>query len=284
MLLMTTPKLFNPVILAACLAFMALACGRTVSPARPTNGSASEVAPDQSAVKVVTRREGAETHFYVENKEYCEVTMTFDMGLENLGSQVCFPFTKTFPPRQVTEAFTLKPIACGGKWGYDYTNYFKLGSNSAQHDDSYVYELPYTSGSKFKVTQGYNGRFSHSGSNQYAIDWQMPEGTRVCAARGGVVVCVKDSSDRGGPSMDFDRYNNYILIRHSDGTLGHYCHLQKAGALVKLGQTVEAGQVIAHSGNTGFSSGAHLHFSVFKTKDGQTRISLPVKRPGPLTK
>src|SRR5258708_8531911 len=105
----------------------------------------------------------------------------------------------------------------------------------------------------------------------------MPQGTRVQAARGGIVAKVKDDSDTGGSSMKYDRYNNYILIRHADGTLGHYCHLQKGGCLVKPGQIVEVGEVIAHSGNTGFSSGPHLHFSVFKTKDGRERLSIPVK-------
>ena len=91
------------------------------------------------------------------------------------------------------------------------------------------------------------------------------------------MVRVKDDSNKGGPSMDYDRFNNYILIRHSDGTLAHYCHLQKGGCLVKVGQTIATGDYIAHSGNTGFSSGAHLHFCVFKTKDGRSRLSLPVK-------
>jgi murein DD-endopeptidase MepM/ murein hydrolase activator NlpD len=217
------------------------------------------------------------THFYVENKELCEITMTFGLDISNLNINVEFPYTATFPAHEVSEAFTLTPTVNDGEWEYSYTNYFKLGSNCAKHDDSYIYQLPYAPGSKFKVTQGYNGSFSHKGSNQYAIDWQMPEGTPVYAARGGVVVKIKDDSSTGGSSMKFDPYNNYVLIRHDDGTLGHYCHLQKGGVCVKPGDRVEVGQQIAHSGNTGFSSGAHLHFSVFKTKDGRERISIPVK-------
>jgi murein DD-endopeptidase MepM/ murein hydrolase activator NlpD len=229
------------------------------------------------AVKVTTRCEGGVTHFYVENKELCEITMTFGLDVSNLKGTVEFPYTATFPAQEVTEAFTLTPTAGEGEWEYSYTNYFKLGSNSAKHDDSYVYQLPYAPGNNFKVTQGYNGSFSHKDSNQYAIDWQMPEGTPVCAARGGVVVKIKDDSSVGSSSIKYDPYNNYVLIRHSDGTLGHYCHLQKGGVCVKPGEHVEVGQRIALSGNTGFSSGAHLHFSVFKTRDGRERISIPTK-------
>jgi murein DD-endopeptidase MepM/ murein hydrolase activator NlpD len=77
--------------------------------------------------------------------------------------------------------------------------------------------------------------------------------------------------------MKFDCFNNYVLIRHEDGTLGHYCHLQHGGVNVAVGQTVAPGDVIAHSGNTGFSSGPHLHFCVFRTLDGRERVSIPIK-------
>ena len=117
--------------------------------------------------------------------------MTFGLDVSNLKATSSFPIPRPFPAHEVSEAFSLTPTVNDGEWEYSYTNYFKLGSNCAQHDDSYVYQLPYAPGSKFKVTQGYNGSFSHKGSNQYAIDWQMPEGTPVYAARGGVVVKVK---------------------------------------------------------------------------------------------
>jgi peptidase M23-like protein len=264
-------------IAAFCLAWTLGVWPGTPAPVARPVCKTSELAAPEKAVKVTTEHEGNMTHFYVENDEYCEVTMTFDMGLVNLKGNTRFPYTATFPPRKKTEAFEISPVKPDCKWEYSYTNYFKLGSNCATHDDSYVYQLPYAPGNKFKVTQGYNGKFSHKGSNQYAIDWDMPEGTLVHAARGGVVVRVKGDSDKGGASLEYDRYNNYVLIRHEDGTLGHYCHLQKGECLVKVGQTVAAGDVIAHSGDTGFSSGPHLHFCVFKTKDGCTRVSIPVK-------
>jgi murein DD-endopeptidase MepM/ murein hydrolase activator NlpD len=261
-----------------CLALLLACRGHIIADQSGSgDGSASEVAGESSAVKVIVKRDGDENHFYVENQEFGEVTATFEMSLVNLKGDVEFPYTMTFPPRQTTEAFALKPLNSCTNWGYSYTNYYKLGSNCARPDESCVYELPYAPGSKFKVTQGYNGKYSHTGSNQYATDWQMPVGTLVCAARDGVVVRTKDDCNKAGPSMAYDRYCNYVLIRHPDGTLGHYCHLQKGGALVEVGQRVTAGEPIAHSGNTGFSTGPHLHFCVFVTRNGRERVSLPVK-------
>ena len=242
----------------------------------PSPQTFGAVSTDKTAVNVTTEHaQGGSTHFVVHNSELSEVTMTFDFSTVNLKGDVTFPYTATFKPGE-TEAFTLAPLDTNQEWQYSYTNYYKLGSSVAAPDD-FVYSLPYAPGSTRKITQGYDGKFSHQGSNKYAIDWQMPEGTPVYAARGGLVVKVKDDSDRGGASMKYDQYNNYVLIRHDDGTLGHYCHLQKGGVVVHPGDVVKTGQFIAHSGNTGFSSGAHLHFCVFMTKDGRERESVPVK-------
>jgi murein DD-endopeptidase MepM/ murein hydrolase activator NlpD len=234
------------------------------------------VATEKTAVKVTAEHgQGGATRFLVKNSELSEVTMTFDFATVNLKGDVTFPYTATFKPGE-TEAFTLSPMDTNQEWQYSFTNYYKMGSSVAQPDD-YVYSLPYAPGTTRKITQGYDGKYSHQGSNKYAIDWQMPEGTPVYAARGGLVVKVKDDSDKGGGNIKFDPYNNYVLIRHDDGTLGHYCHLKKGGVTVQPGQVVKTGDLIAHSGNTGFSSGAHLHFCVFMTKDGRERESIPVK-------
>jgi len=242
-------------------------------PSPPVYGA---VSTDKTAVKVTTEHaKGGVTHFFVNNSELSEVTMTFNFATVNLKGDVAFPYTATFKPGE-TEAFTLAPLNTNQEWQYAFTNYYKMGSSVAQPDD-YVYSLPYAPGTTRKITQGYDGKFSHTGSNKYAIDWQMPEGTPVYAARGGLVVKVKDDSDRGGSSMKFDTFNNYVLIRHDDGTLGHYCHLEKDGVVVHPGQIVKTGDLLAHSGSTGFSSGPHLHFCVFMTKDGMERVSIPVK-------
>src|SRR5262249_22796727 len=145
----------------------------------PVRGSYAEIPPEAPAVTVSRTREGNSTHFLVENKELCEVTMTFEMDLVNLKTDVALPYTATFPPGRITEALAVSPINPDAKWEYSYTNYYKIGSSRARHDDSYIYLLPYAPGAQFHVTQAYNGTFSHSGSNRYAIDWEMPEGTPV---------------------------------------------------------------------------------------------------------
>ena len=110
------------------------------------------------------------------------------------------------------------------------------------------------------VVQGNESLFSHAGD--YAIDFKMKPGTKVMAARGGVVVRVRDSTKTGGLGKKYVGTANGITIQHSDGTYGHYLHLQYKGALVVVGDTVQLGQHIGFSGSTGFSAFPHLHFEV----------------------
>ncbi|MCI0747681.1 MAG: M23 family metallopeptidase [Verrucomicrobia subdivision 3 bacterium] len=227
--------------------------------------------------QVITNREGDVTRFFVENREANEVTATFEIKSTNLKATTNFPFTATYPANKVTEAFSVFPDDPSKPWNYSYTSHYTVGSTLAKHDDSYIYRLPFAPGASFKVTQAYNGKYSHHGSDQYAIDFKMPNETPVHAARGGIVAKIKQDSSKGGPDRKHENHANYVLIRHDDGTLGNYAHLAKNGVKVAVGQRIEAGDLIALSGNTGFSSGAHLHFSVFKTRDGKGRVSIPVK-------
>ena len=85
--------------------------------------------------------------------------MTFGLDASNLKANVSLPYTATFSPGATTEAFTLTPTLTGTEWEYSYTNYFKLGSNCARHNDSYVYQLPYAPGSKYRVDPGLQWQF-----------------------------------------------------------------------------------------------------------------------------
>jgi murein DD-endopeptidase MepM/ murein hydrolase activator NlpD len=89
----------------------------------------------------------------------------------------------------------------------------------------------------------------------------MPTGSPVVAARPGVVVSVEERY-RDGTRKPGEE--NYVVVRHSDGTFARYYHLTTAGALVDSGAAVRRGELIARSGNSGASAGPHLHFDVTK--------------------
>jgi murein DD-endopeptidase MepM/ murein hydrolase activator NlpD len=100
--------------------------------------------------------------------------------------------------------------------------------------------------------------FSHK--NKAALDFDVPEGTPVYAAREGVVYAHKDNSNEGGPFTN-EKKANYIIIKHNDGSFGCYWHLKQKGVVVKKG-FVSKGQLIGYSGKTGFTLLPHLHFAV----------------------
>lgn len=151
-----------------------------------------------------------------------------------------------------------------------------LGSRNASHDDEYLYLMPYASGTSYRVIQGFDSGFSHRGAEQYAVDFRMDVGTPVHAARDGVVARVEESNDKGCWDDGCGQYANFIVVMHDDGTTGEYYHLQKNGALVEVGDQIEAGQKIGLSGNTGHTALPHLHFAVYKATRRARYQSVPV--------
>lgn len=134
-------------------------------------------------------------------------------------------------------------------------------------------KLPYPSGTSRRIIQGNRGTFSHTGLNLYAWDFAMPVGSPVVAAAAGRVVRIKQDSDRGGPSPEFIPHGNFLVLDHGDGYFSQYLHLNHMSVKVEEGDLVTAGQIVAESGNTGFSTTPHLHFQVQNVL-GQ---SLPVR-------
>ena len=127
-------------------------------------------------------------------------------------------------------------------------------------DSSYIYRLPFEINKKVFLIQAYESKMSHQ--NEWALDFKVKKGTKICAARGGVVIAAKGDSDKGGLKTENLSDGNYVSIKHSDGSVAHYWHLQKDGVKVSEGDTVYSGQWIGLSGNTGYSAFPHLHFEV----------------------
>ena len=101
-----------------------------------------------------------------------------------------------------------------------------------------------------------NGYYPSSGKYHGAIDYGIPVGTPVYAAAAGVVMSTANLSGS---------YGTYVVIRHANGLQSYYAHGKKGSITVKPGDTVKKGQTIMLSGNTGNSSGPHLHFEVRKS-------------------
>ena len=129
-------------------------------------------------------------------------------------------------------------------------------------EGEFVYELPFPTGARFLVSQGYGGSYSHTGKSYFSLDFWMPEHTPICAARGGVVYRVVDHFSEGGTHPSLKPKCNAIYVLHVDDTIASYAHLIQNGARVRPGQIVHVGQTIGFSGNTGWSGCPHLHFHV----------------------
>ncbi len=135
-----------------------------------------------------------------------------------------------------------------------------LKNGKFKDDSSYIYTLPFEHKKKVFLVQGYESMFSHKGEK--ALDFKVKTGTKVCAARAGIVTASRKDSDKRGLKTKNLSDGNYIFIQHDDGSEANYWHFKKDGVLVNIGDTVQTGQLIGYSGNTGFSAFPHLHFEV----------------------
>ncbi len=131
--------------------------------------------------------------------------------------------------------------------------------NATARDYEYLFPLPAL---EPRVEQGWGGQFSHDDAeNHHAVDFAAATGTMVVAARDGIVMQVGPGDTLTG-RVTRDDEANFIRILHDDGSMAVYAHLQAGGGLVQPGQRVRRGQPIGLSGNSGFSSGPHLHFAL----------------------
>ncbi len=133
--------------------------------------------------------------------------------------------------------------------------------------------LPVPDGVGVTISQGFRSNFSHQDESEFAVDFDLAEGSPVTAARGGTVLRIKEDSNQGCPERDCAADGNFVEIDHGDGTIAQYFHLQQDGALVEPGDVVCAGDRIALSGNTGFTTGPHLHLAIYDP----FRFSLPIR-------
>jgi murein DD-endopeptidase MepM/ murein hydrolase activator NlpD len=222
-------------------------------------------------IEIITEDVDSDRIYYAKNSEYCPVTLKLvyqghmrkKMGKEY--DQILVPARN-----ERTKLVTINNFTCDDrdqmKILYIYGDVLQK-----QYDKDFVYTLPYAINSEFRASQSSDGGYLQN--LDYALDFQMPLQTEVSAARGGTVVMVVNDKIANCRSLMCPDLGNYILIYHEDGSFAVCGHLFKNSAQVKVGEKVNAGQFIAKSGNTGWSTGMQLHFQVFLSRfdsDGKT--------------
>ena len=185
------------------------------------------------------------------------------------------------PARSELDLFELAALGEVDVPSVQYRYVYLPGDPDASPAPGVTYRVPYSVGATYTVTQTYPVSATHrTRDSMHAVDFAMPVGTDVVAARDGIVFDVASKNFQGGPDAeDYADLANLVRILHDDGTYAVYAHLNWNTIRVSPGDRVEAGQYIADSGNTGWSSGPHLHFAVQRNM-GLRVDSLPVSFRG----
>ena len=250
---------------------------------RPPDNTATSVETQQVEVseqpgKLVVRRRGSQSEplLFIVNEYFGPVEVEISLSdSRNVESFPALPKRFVVPGASEIRAVSLRPKQRTQSWGYQTQYRATLGDPRASHRPTEPYRAPFAVGQSFPISQGFNGSFTHNTpSSKYAVDIAMPEGTDIYAARAGIVMDVANDFFSGGAEQKFMQKANLIRILHEDGSMAVYGHLRLESARVTPGIRVKAGQRIGKSGNTGYSSGPHLHFAV-QLNSGMEMRSVP---------
>lgn len=231
----------------------------------------------QESVKVYYEQAGMGVNIYADNNEVIPMTIELKLTLTGMESDIANDKGYIVVPAN-SKKFLLtgtRVAANSREMTFAMDSKYFIGDITLKPDLDHVYSLPFSKKENVQVYQGYNGSFSHSGEK--ALDFGLEIGEKVTASRGGVVYKVVDSNKKSCEDESCAKYNNLVMVYHEDGTFAEYVHLKKDGVEVNVGDKISANDLIGYSGNTGWTSGPHLHYMVFQfTKEG-TRKSFKTK-------
>jgi len=235
-------------------------------------------------VSVYHRFEGAEIQLYGRNDYHAPVQLILGLSeLREIVAPEAGQSLKFVVPARGEILLLSLGIAHGAREPYiAYRYQYLLGDPNAVHRPTEAYRAPFAAARTHPISQAYPLALTHNTQDSaYAVDIAMPVGTDIYAARGGTVIDVASTNYRASvDGIGEGAEANIVRILHEDGTFAIYAHLNWNGIRVKAGDTVTRGQYIADSGNTGFSSGPHLHFVVLRNADMRLE-SVPVVFEGP---
>ena len=228
-----------------------------------TAGPTHVVAEPAAAVRLRFAGQGAMREVWVDNDISGPVEVRIDTKLRRSG----FPLQHTLAGRG---NHLLARLPADASLSLRLT---AIPGNPQSNADATRYHFPLLL-PQVRIGQAPEGRFSHGDAeNRQAIDFSAPIGTPVIAARAGTVMQVEDRFGNAPGRLD---EANFVRVLHEDGSMAIYAHLERGSMEVAPGQRVAVGEVLARSGNSGYSSGPHLHFAV-QVNRGMRLESIPVK-------
>jgi len=252
---------------------------------KPADGQAEsvKVKVEPTAPRIYVERVLKESRIELRAINECVCTVEFGLELrdaQNVRFSRNGDVRAVVGPRSQASLVEISPTGAGAPtYRYDWS--FVMGAPGTEHRPDQPYRAPYAIGQAFRVTQAFPAIFTHgSRESRHAVDFALPDQTAVVAARSGQVINVAHEHFRGGAKQEMADEANFIEILHDDGTIAMYGHLHWDSIRVSPGQRVSRGEYIANSGNTGFTTGPHLHFAVIRNV-GMQMESVPVQFAGP---
>jgi len=238
---------------------------------------------EKPAVNLLQRSQENGVALIAQNTYFGPVQIAFRLHpIENVSPQTRRSGLATLPPRSETELVVVGKSVDNVDLRFDSEFEFIPGEPGVEHKPDQAYRLPYALSTSVRVSQAYPNTKTHTDrASAYAIDFVMPIGTDVFAARDGVVIEVASDFFDNGTDLAVDGPRaNIVRVLHDDGTMALYVHLNWNTIRVVPGQRVRRGEYLADSGNTGFSTGPHLHFVVQRNQGGAL-VAVPLEFASP---
>jgi murein DD-endopeptidase MepM/ murein hydrolase activator NlpD len=233
-------------------------------------------------VKLFERQNGGSLTLIAANTFYAPIQLAYRLSeTENVPASTPREGQTVLPARSEVPVLEVGKTTSQQNIHFEYEFQFLPGEPGAQHRPTQPYRLPFALSTTISVSQAFPDTMTHRDpGSQYAIDFVMPIGTQVYAAREGVVIDVTSGFFEHGTDLQVDGPRaNIVRVLHDDGTMSLYGHLNWNSIRVVPGQKVARGEYLADSGNTGFTTGPHLHFVVQRNRGGAL-VSVPIEFAG----
>lgn len=219
-------------------------------------------------------------HFEIQGHNSSLVPMVVHVEIEsqeNLQLEPSGTVQTILPPGQSKTLISATPLSKDLPWSKEFHSQFCPGNPTQEPDASVRYRIPYPGNVPRMVVSGPGSWPNHRALHHWGFDFELPIGTEVHAARGGLVFDLESRHQLGGPARWLYSLSNFVFVLHEDGTHAAYHHLRYGGVAVKVGDRIQTGDLLGYSGQTGLAPEPHLHFSVYRARADGFCESIPIR-------